>query len=182
MIDENWKSIPSWEGRYDVSDLGNIRSLSYRGVKRKEPLIMKASFNDWGYLQIALFDRRWKKHYRVASLVLLAFVGPRPKGKEVSHLDGNKTNNKLSNLRYETARENQHRLKEHGTCQYGEMNPFHKLTSQDVLEIRSLKKLGFSLSNLAAKYKVNPSHISRICLGLAWRHLLPKDKVLGGEK
>jgi hypothetical protein len=172
---ETWKAIPGWEGRYEISDLGNVRSLSYRGVERKQPLIMKTYICEWGYLHILFCSRGEKTHYRIASLVLLAFVGPRPEGKEVSHLDGVRTNNKLSNLIYETKHENHQRKKEHGTYQCGEKNPFHKLTNKDVLEIRRLRKCGKSLNDIAAKYNVSDGHVSRICLGGEWQHLLPKS-------
>ena len=116
--DEVWKPIPGYN-HYEVSNLGNVRSIDrWLRFGRTEKLrftkgrILRKCRNDGGYEQITL-NRRTGCH--VHQLVLLAFVGPRPKGMEALHGDGNKANNRLDNLRYGTRSENQLDRRNHGT-------------------------------------------------------------------
>ncbi|MEC5149167.1 HNH endonuclease [Cryobacterium sp. GrIS_2_6] len=106
---ENWLPIPDFPG-YEVSDLGRVRSFM-----RSAPIIMRQQFTSTGgYGHVGLHNGT--SHTRkVHSLVLLAFVGPLPKGMVRRHLDGNVRNNALSNLRYGTQSENLLDQREHGT-------------------------------------------------------------------
>src|SRR6187551_680922 len=95
MIEE-WKHIDEYPS-YEVSTLGRIRGA--RGIRK--PYMTKQ-----GYLTI-LLNQDGKKYNRfVHCLVLMAFVGPKPDGLEVCHGDNIKTNNCLSNLRYDTRSSN----------------------------------------------------------------------------
>ena len=102
---ENWKTIPGYEGLYEVSDLGRIRSLDHivpckgnktRIVKGK----LKASFpiNKRGYQITTLSKENKLKTYTVHQLVALAFIPGFKKSMPLNHIDGVKTNNKASNL------------------------------------------------------------------------------------
>lgn len=112
---EYWKPIPGYEGFYEVSDHGNVRSLLrkveygkhgltvYKGREIKQTLLKN------GYLSVKLSNFDGPKTRYVHHLVLRAFVGQRPvtqKRGEIRHLDGNKTHNVLANLRYGTITEN----------------------------------------------------------------------------
>lgn len=109
-----WTSIPGYEGFYEVSNYGDIRSLTrlvpygrhkntvYRGRDLKQ-------FISGSYLGVKLAKAGMTKTKYVHELVLLAFEGDRPsvEGRcEIRHLDGDKTNNRLSNLKYGTVKEN----------------------------------------------------------------------------
>lgn len=109
---ERWLPIPGREGRYDVSDMGRVRSLLGR-----EPRILKACIDRKGYAQVNLSggDRSLAPVPRVHGLVLLAFVGVRPDGMECRHVDGDSMNNRLSNLAYGTHSENELDRVAHGT-------------------------------------------------------------------
>ena len=109
---EIWKNIPGYEGRYQVSNLGAVRSLDHpvrvvaRGTEatRLSPgkLLRPGKMNS-GHVTVAL----GKGNSRcVHQLVLEAFVGPRPKGHEVLHLNHNPSDNRLANLKYGTRSEN----------------------------------------------------------------------------
>ena len=105
---ETWKPIPGWEGYYEVSDHGNVRSVNrivstssgrkvhYTGVHRK-PRAEKT-----GHLALSLTKNSQKAYRYVHRLVLEAFVGPCPEGMQACHKDGNPANNHLSNLRWDT--------------------------------------------------------------------------------
>ena len=104
---ETWKTIPGYT-RYEASTLGRIRSL-YAGThtirrKRKRPLILKFNqLKNNSYLQVSIGKRPRKL---VASLVAMTFIGLKPKGLQINHIDGVKTNNAVKNLEYCTASEN----------------------------------------------------------------------------
>jgi hypothetical protein len=112
VVTEVWKDIPGYEGRYQVSDLGRVRSLDHRvrlvsqGVEttRLSPgKILRPGPSPTGHLSVSLGKGNSKG---VHTLVLLAFVGPRPEGQESLHLNHTPADNRLVNLRYGTRSEN----------------------------------------------------------------------------
>ncbi len=112
MAEELWKTIKGYEGLYEVSDLGRVKSIertitNSRGRKThiKETILKPETLYD-GYQRVCLSKRGKKKHHRVATLVFEAFVGPVPEGKELDHISGFKQDNQLDNLRAVSHREN----------------------------------------------------------------------------
>lgn len=118
---ERWLSIPGYGGAYEVSDRGSVRSLTRpvdfgdgrMGLKRGG--VMKTQPGPRGHLRLGLSRDGVRQGWNVHSLVLLAFVGPRPEGLVSRHLDGNELNNNRSNLRYGTYSENALDSVLHGT-------------------------------------------------------------------
>lgn len=111
--DEYWKDVPNYEGLYQVSNLGNVKSLSrYRGGKSKNYLLpeklLKIKINNHGRLCVNLSKDGDAKTFIVHQLVAIAFLGHKPNGHTivVDHIDNNKLNNNLNNLQLITAREN----------------------------------------------------------------------------
>lgn len=100
MKTEEWRPVPGWPG-YEVSDLGRVLSR-----RRRTPRLLRPSTTRHGYQRVSLSVVTREKGFLVHQLVLSAFAGPCPKGKETRHLDGDPSNNRLSNLAYGTAREN----------------------------------------------------------------------------
>lgn len=115
---EVWKPVPGYEGLYEVSSIGRVKSLPRLRVKGG---IMKLRpGNKSGcYLAVALSKHDVRVVHYVHYLVLLAFVGPRPEGLEVRHLDGNDLNNTLGNLAYGTSAENKADVLRHGRHHLG---------------------------------------------------------------
>jgi hypothetical protein len=113
MIEERWLPISGWETHYEISDLGRIRTVPRRvpckGGKTRQirARIRRPSPTNCGYLTITLSRGQEVRHASVHPLVLEAFVGPRPPGMECCHTDGDKTNNALSNLRWDTKKANE---------------------------------------------------------------------------
>jgi hypothetical protein len=103
---DNWTQYLNWN--YEVSDQGRVRN---RWTKR----LLKPVNNGFGYLQVGLYHDGVQHHKTVHSLVAECFIGERPDGYHVDHIDRNTTNNCLSNLRYLTPRENIHN-KPRGAC------------------------------------------------------------------
>lgn len=119
---ETWKTIPGYEGIYEVSNSGHVRSLdrvvetsngrrvSCRGVS----ISLATDKNGHKYFMAAKFGK--KKTMYAHRAVMWAFVGPQPKGIVVCHNDGNPGNNRIENLRYDTQSENLRDRTTHGRC------------------------------------------------------------------
>lgn len=106
---EVWKTIPGFEGRYEVSDKGRIRSYSNgRWGNQHKSRILKLKVNTSGYLCVNLYGGVECTCKMVHRLVAEAFI-PNPENKpQVNHINGNKRNNKVENLEWVTASENQY--------------------------------------------------------------------------
>lgn len=167
---ECWAPIPNFRG-YDASTFGQVRSWRVDGPGTKladEPHLLLPSIGSHGYLVVSLM-RDGKAHTKsIASLVLAAFVGPRPKGHHNAHNDGNPWNNTLENLRWATPKSNNADRYLHGTILFGEKQPQHKLTTAQALEILHSKE---PTSVLVARYPVCRARIKQIRARKAWKHL-----------
>ena len=117
---EMWKPVVGYEGLYEVSDLGNVRSVDRTVIYKTgqtrhykgRTLKLKPAH---GYWRVELNQNGKPAFFQVHRLVLAAFVGPLPEGKEVCHNNGNPGDNRLENLRYGTKSENQLDRVKHGT-------------------------------------------------------------------
>ena len=140
---EKWKSVVGYEGLYEVSDLGRVKSLKrmakngygWRPVRER---MLRLVDDGGGYRTVHLGDGHEKKVILVHRIVLSAFLGVAPPGLESRHLDGNPSNNQLENLTWGTKSENELDKARHGTSNRGERNYCTKLTEQNVIKIRSL--------------------------------------------
>lgn len=102
-MEEIWKDIPQYEGRYQASNLGNIRSMRYEGHNEIKVLKLQKRQNYW---RVRLHNGKNAKTYTVSRLVWSAFNGPIPEGLQVNHIDENTDNNCIWNLNLMTLKEN----------------------------------------------------------------------------
>lgn len=142
-MNETWKPVVGHEGRYEVSDMGRVRSVTrtyLRGGCKKEQTvygrILKTYIDPCGYPKLKVGERVPFVHL----LVLEAFVGPRPEGMQACHNNGNPEDNRLSNLRWDTPKANVADRLKHGTYQFGSRNPSYKWSDEIVEYVRSSKE------------------------------------------
>lgn len=170
---EVWRDVPGYEGLYKVSSIGRVYSMGRTKVtprgNQRWPARMLARFIDTtGYFFVGLTDRSGRtKKQAVHRLVLLAFVGPCPKGYQACHADGDRTNARVENLRWDSVSANAADRIAHGTQVRGEQSPQAKLTSDQVDEIRQRSESSLAL---AAVYGVASSTIRAVRLRQNWAH------------
>ena len=178
---EHWKPVVGFEGFYEVSDYGSVRSLDrfVTGVwgrskkiqtQKRKGRILKPHVNDkrGGYRYVNLQKHGKQNMRRVARLVCAAHIGPCPEGMQVRHLDGVASNDRLKNLCYGTPKQNSDDRIIHGTLLQGEKSPNSILSEADV---RRIKYGGEKRSVLADAFDVHPNHITNIRCGLRWSHV-----------
>ncbi|MDM4221800.1 NUMOD4 motif-containing HNH endonuclease [Klebsiella pasteurii] len=167
---EIWKPVVGYEGRYEVSNLGNVRSLSnYRkGLFHNN---IAHFIQNKGYHYVSIRDADGKsKRLAVHRIVLEAFVGPRPDGKQIAHWNGDPSDNRVENLRWATSKENIADRSRHGRTAIGENAGSAKLDRKAVKTIKRLNNLGLSACEVAHLACVNPSTIISIWQGESWKH------------
>jgi len=169
---EVWKPVPGFEGFYEVSNLGRLRSLRVNGRwgsrPRSTPRLMAPKANREGYRIAALVKLGCRSEHRVHCLVLEAFVGPRPGGMHGAHGDGDPGNNRLDNLRWATPAENIADRAAHGRTARGARQGLAKLTDDAVREIRGSSEPS---PVLAARFGVSEGAIRFARRGDTWRHV-----------
>ena len=101
---ETWKEVPGYEGLYEVSNCGAVRSLNYQGKKRIKYLRNMKNLD--GYEAIRLYRDGKVKKFSVHRLVYETFVGEIPEGYEIDHINTVRDDNRLVNLRVVTSKEN----------------------------------------------------------------------------
>lgn len=168
-MSEVWKPVTGYEGLYEVSDLGRVRSLD-RVVtgkdgrdERHNGKILRSQKLYNGYLEVHVSKNGKRKHRTIHSLVAEAFLGPRPRGRDVMHVDGDRANNALENLRYGTRSENLR-----STYAYGGKQANGKLSLEDVTDIRKRLTANEPVLSIAERYGVNSAAVYHIKNGTAF--------------
>jgi len=169
---EEWKDIEGYEGLYQVSNSGQIKSLQINKILKPVLANKKAKIS---YYRISLCKNAKSKAYLIHRLVANAFI-PNPENKPcVNHLDCITSNNKRSNLEWVNHSENVIHSIKMGRIKplLGINNGQSKLLDKDVIEIRRLyipRKM--SRQKLADKFNVSQSTIMAITQNKGWKHLL----------
>lgn len=166
-----WKDIPGYEGKYQVSNQGDVRSLNY--LHTGQTKILSPDQIRTGYMRVTLYDDAKKKRL-VHRLVMLAFVGYQD--LVVNHQNGNKSDNRLENLEYSTLSENtrhsRYVLGNIPTPPRGERNGHARLTTEQVRTIREMHNGGqYSYVSLAKIFCVHKQTIAGIIQNKRWQHI-----------
>lgn len=117
-MDETWLPVVGYEGLYEVSDHGQVRSLDRWASNGKVDILYRGRMiaqSGSPYLAVRIYKQDGGQTKRIHALVAEAFLGPRPKGLEVCHNNGDKLDNRLANLRYDTKSANMRDSVQHGT-------------------------------------------------------------------
>lgn len=169
MEQEIWKSVIGFEGIYEVSNFGYIRSLRCNRGKtgetmpRKVPRPIARPKNQDGYLSCKLKDRERSKSYLVHRLVAIHFIDNPKNLPEVDHVDNDRANCHHSNLRWISRKNNILRSFTEGN-RIRQAYP-QKLSEQDAVDICTSTESKWAL---AKKYNISVSHVREIKRGKVW--------------
>lgn len=168
---EIWKAVSGFEEFYEVSNIGRVRSWKNgrHGISNYSK-ILKPGTDGGGYLIVFLSKNKIVIRRHVAHLIIETFTGNRPEGMEVNHLDGIKTNNSISNLKYCTSSQNKLHAFRNGLNHRGEKHPNSILSESDVFKIRKLLYHKKPLE-IAKIFKVSKGAITGIKSGVNWAWL-----------
>lgn len=178
-MEEIWKDIVGYEGSYQVSNLGRVRSLDRKdakGSKIKGKLLIIYQ-NRCGYMQAALYKNAKPKLIYVHRLVATAFIPNLNNYRVINHKDEDKTNNRVDNLEWCDYKYNNNYGKMthefRSKLVAGEKHHNARLKEEDVIELRSLYKSGCSIANLSKLFGICRQHAWAIASGKTWSHLVP---------
>jgi len=181
LATEEWRNIntPGYEGLYQVSNLGRVRSMRNRTSSKAGSILKprtKASRDGKGrYGRVMLSNGTARKSEQVHNLVAIAFLGPIPKGQEVNHKDGQKWNARLSNLEYVTHLKNMQHAIATGLHDYdsvrGEKNLNAKLTDEKVKIIRQRLREGIGVVAIGREVDMPYQRVQEIRDGVGWTHV-----------
>ncbi len=156
MPAEIWRAVPTWEGYYEASNLGQVRSVARHNGKRTiKQKILKFKEREDGYWMVRLQNRERQEQLKVHRIIALTFLAPPsdPEFSQVCHMDGKKKNNVYTNLEWGTPSKNgldRSRLGE---------NKRHCLTPDDLRQIRASTK---SMTAIALRFGISASHARSI--------------------
>ena len=165
-VTEEWRPLAGYEGRYEVSSCGRVKSL-VDNFHRPRSKILLPNPNHAGYLRVKLQKDGGKWTAPVHRLVAEAFLGPRPDGMTVNHKNGAKEDNRPENLEYMSARDNRKHAWRTGLNKL----PVKRLTAEQAAEIKSLKGV-CSQRQIGLMFEVSEGFVQRIHTGKRWRCLV----------
>ena len=166
---EIWKDIKNYDGLYQISNLGNVKSLSKK-VNFKNWKTLETNYritnekilknkNVKGYNTVILCKNNIKKNYRVCRLVAIAFLENNKNKSQVNHIDGNKKNDNLNNLEWNTPSENMKHAVKNKLTNYKKGEKHY--SSKKVICTKTNKIYG-NIKIASKEFNISPSHLSRV--------------------
>lgn len=186
LSNEKFKDIKNYEGLYQISNYGRVKSFYYfnkNGICRYEPHIIKNIKQKDGYCFNALYKNRIKKQFKTHRLVAMTFIPNQYGLPQVNHIDCNRSNNNVNNLEWCTASYNTkyaykmgnrtmpQKLKEMIKNFKGEKNPNCKLKGKDVIDIREKINKGIPIKEIAKQYNLNSDYLYLIKNRKIWKEI-----------
>lgn len=174
MIEE-WKDIKGYEGLYQVSNLGRVKSLKREThmidgrVRTENEKILKPIKDKHGYYKVTLYNKNKTKQIKIHTLVISEFISERPENRVINHIDEDKSNNRLTNLEYITQKDN---------INHGSGNERRRINQPHSVRLKAIKDnmvIEFnSITDCAIELRLSTGHISECLRG--------KRKTHGGWK
>ncbi|MDB5240087.1 MAG: Slash 96 [Spirosoma sp.] len=164
-----WRDIPGYEGLYQASNYGTIMSMPRewigpKGLRKIGGIVLKPCILSNGYHQVCLYKNKKSAKHSTHSLVMLTFVGPRPDGYSINHIDGHKQNNRIDNLEYCTYAQNNTHAIETGLRDPKAINKQQSnfIADSTVYKARELFDGGLRICEVARQLNIHPGIIQRI--------------------
>jgi len=176
-MDEIWKEVKGWNGKYLISNLGRLKSIGGKyKLKYPDGYITLGAIEMIGYRVVTMRRPGFKERNRIHVLVANHFCD-KPIGSQcVNHIDGNRLNNHSSNLEWTTTKGNiQHAVRTGLMDMKGEKHPMSKLTREQVIQMRRFRKIGITYQRLGEMYGVERRQASDVVRGINWGWL--KDEL-----
>lgn len=177
-LNEEWRDCIGYEGFYQVSNFGRVRSCDrvgshavYGSMVLRGKVLKPAAKTGYSTVVFSAFNSQFTAY--VHALVAQAFLGERPESFQINHIDGNKRNNLLSNLEYCTPKQNTRHAFALGLCRTARGEDCAKaiLKAFDIPVIRSRLASGHTQKAIASDYGVTPETIRGIKIGRSWSHI-----------
>ena len=168
-MQEEWRDIEGWP--YAISNRGRVRRTRASHVT---PIgfLKRPTLRPDGYLVVRLHNKGRARGFLIHILMCAAFHGPAPSPRhQVAHWNGDRSDNRLRNLRWATVKDNSEDARRHGTMVRGERTNSAKLTARQVRSIRRRVANGAIKRRLAFEFGVCPSQIGHIVKGRRWKHV-----------
>ena len=173
---EIYKEVVGYEGLYEVSNLGNVKRMQKLNNQHEPNTVLKPFLTSSGYTRVQLFLHGKKRNHFIHRLVAMAFLENPNNKTQVNHINGDKVNNKLSNLEWSTPSENgKHSYKILGRV------PTRKINVTEIELIRQRYADGDKLTTLSKEYEVSQATIWNICRGNTYVDY-PGPIVIKGQK
>jgi hypothetical protein len=173
-----WAPVPDYEGLYEVSNFGEVRSLDRivphgkdDHLRKRQGQLLKKLIDKQNRFRVSIYKNGIRNKVFVHYLVALAFLGKRNKGQMVCHNDGDEQNNRVDNLRYDTHKSNMEDMVKHNKSARGLKNGQAVVTPEQVLKIRELRKKGLFYREIAPQTGVHFETVANICQGKSWSWL-----------
>jgi len=158
---EKWVSVLGYDGLYEVSDLGNVKSTKFGKEK-----IMKQHTNRYGYCKIDLLNNTKRKKHSVHRLVAIAFLENPENKLQVNHKNGIKSDNRLENIEFNTRKENMNHARKNGLTSNNSGK--QRLTEKDVIDMRRLRTF-LPTRELAIIFNVSVNQVISIINRRSWK-------------
>lgn len=168
-MENEWRAVVGCEGWYEVSNYGEVRRIK-PGKATKPGRLLKPTRRKNGRMSVYLRHEGDDIQREMHHIVAAAFLGPKPEGKEINHLDGNPANNRADNLEYCTHRENMQHAYRLGLVRLGIGEDQHlaKLTTEQIIVIRNCTA---PAKLIARVFDVSPITIRNIQKRRTWKHV-----------
>ncbi len=178
-MDIEWREVVGYEGLYEVSNLGEVRSLARRvgcsggRTRVRKPRLLYPFMSAKEYWRVTLTDPGGtKKSHRLHHVVATAFLGDRPPGLLALHRDDDKSHNALSNLYYGTHKQNVADATRNGkrrtVVSLGERHGSSRLKEKDIPKILEMRAAGMSGAAIARSFGVHGMTIHGVLRGMTW--------------